>query len=375
MSAYRPPVVRFADQIERCPVRWLWAGRIPVGCVTLLVGDPGVGKSLVAADLCARVSAGLGRPGKGMGGGIEGLRDQAGENSSEQGSVAEEATWSLGITEEAWFWQLKRGVVYVSAEDGAEDTLTPRLAAAGAELSRVCIVEGVEPTVYDKETPGAPERFALWLPENVDALGHAIRQTKHAVLVVLDTLPAMVRSAGAGLIGVLSELGALARRYCVAIVATTHLSKTHGRRSVYRVRGSVAYAAAARSVLAIAADPGAPEARILHSLKSAYGPAAAALRFRIGDGPRVVWDGEALGQPPADLLDLSAEGSSALGEACAWLEGAVSGGERTANEMLREAAAQGIRPRTLHRAKRMLGVRSRRTGQGVWVWGRCEVTR
>lgn len=36
---------------------WLWPGRIPMGRLTLLVGDPGLGKTLLAADLAARVSA------------------------------------------------------------------------------------------------------------------------------------------------------------------------------------------------------------------------------------------------------------------------------------------------------------------------------
>ena len=43
-------------------VRWLWPGRIPIGKVTLLVGDPGNGKSLVALDIAARVSRGAAWP-------------------------------------------------------------------------------------------------------------------------------------------------------------------------------------------------------------------------------------------------------------------------------------------------------------------------
>ena len=38
------------------PVEWLWPDQIPIGKVTLLVGDPGSGKSLVALDIAARVS-------------------------------------------------------------------------------------------------------------------------------------------------------------------------------------------------------------------------------------------------------------------------------------------------------------------------------
>jgi hypothetical protein len=50
-------LLRAAD-VPRRPVEWLWPNRIAIGKVTLLVGDPGLGKSLVALDIAARVSRG-----------------------------------------------------------------------------------------------------------------------------------------------------------------------------------------------------------------------------------------------------------------------------------------------------------------------------
>src|SRR5262249_1426629 len=55
--------LRFANNIDPQPLRWLWPARIPYGKLTLLVGDPGVGKSLLTADLAARVSRGHPMPG------------------------------------------------------------------------------------------------------------------------------------------------------------------------------------------------------------------------------------------------------------------------------------------------------------------------
>src|SRR5262249_42750622 len=40
------------------PVRWLWPGRIPLGMVTVLDGDPGLGKSTMLLDLAARLTRG-----------------------------------------------------------------------------------------------------------------------------------------------------------------------------------------------------------------------------------------------------------------------------------------------------------------------------
>ena len=51
------------SQIAPVPVRWLWEPYLPRGKLVVLDGDPGTGKSFVALDLAARVSAGLPVPG------------------------------------------------------------------------------------------------------------------------------------------------------------------------------------------------------------------------------------------------------------------------------------------------------------------------
>ena len=54
----RPVNVRSGADYAHRPVEWLWHKRIPIGKVTLLCGDPGLGKSLVALDMAARVTSG-----------------------------------------------------------------------------------------------------------------------------------------------------------------------------------------------------------------------------------------------------------------------------------------------------------------------------
>ncbi len=54
-AARIPGAVRLAD-VAPTGIRWLWPGRIPLGRITLLVSDPGLGKSLLTLDLAARVS-------------------------------------------------------------------------------------------------------------------------------------------------------------------------------------------------------------------------------------------------------------------------------------------------------------------------------
>ncbi len=92
------------SEIQSKPVQWLWEGRVPFGKVTLLDGEPGSGKSLIALDLAARVSRGAAMP-------LE-LKKPAGPAN----------------------------VVIYNDDDSLADTIRPRLEAASADLSRIrCI--------------------------------------------------------------------------------------------------------------------------------------------------------------------------------------------------------------------------------------------
>ena len=52
-------VGRLLSEVQPEEVEWLWPGRLPLGKLAVLDGDPGLGKSVVTLDLAARVSAGL----------------------------------------------------------------------------------------------------------------------------------------------------------------------------------------------------------------------------------------------------------------------------------------------------------------------------
>jgi hypothetical protein len=94
------------SEVAAKPVEWLWEGRIPLGKVTLLDGEPGSGKSLLAIDLAARVSCGTPMP-------LTRTRPVEPAN-----------------------------VVIFNDDDNLADTIRPRLEAAGADLSHVLGVDG-----------------------------------------------------------------------------------------------------------------------------------------------------------------------------------------------------------------------------------------
>jgi predicted ATP-dependent serine protease len=94
------------SEVQSKPVQWLWEGRVPFGKVTLLDGEPGTGKSLLAFDLAARVSRG--------------------------GAMPLSRAKAAGPA----------NVIIYNDDDNLADTVRPRLEAAGADLSKVRCVDG-----------------------------------------------------------------------------------------------------------------------------------------------------------------------------------------------------------------------------------------
>src|SRR5262249_19601439 len=87
-------------EVAARPIEWLWEGRIPRGKITILDGDPGVGKAALALGLAARVSRGAPMP-----------------------------LSRVGTT--------PADVVIFNDDDSLADTVRPRLEAAGADLTRI----------------------------------------------------------------------------------------------------------------------------------------------------------------------------------------------------------------------------------------------
>ena len=128
---------------------------------------------------------------------------------------------------------------------------------------------------------------------------------KHeAALVVVDTITTHF-GAGADfhkaseVAAVLSPLVAMAQRTGAAVIGLMHLSKSSQSQSLYRVQGSVAFAGAARSILAVGTDPRDPDTVLAH-LKSNGAKEGPSRPFRITSGT-VLW-GDPSGLSAADIL-------------------------------------------------------------------------
>jgi hypothetical protein len=320
-------------------VAWLWAGRIPLGKLTTLDGDPGLGKSVLTLDLAACVTRGQAMPGE----------------KREPGEEREPA-----------------GVVLLSAEDGLSDTIRPRLDAAGADAARVLALDCCIPE-------GDAVRLPI-LPQDAPHVRCAIRRMG-ARLVIIDPITAYlggdtnthkdqdVRRA-------LHPLAVMAEETGAAVLVVRHLNKAAGANPLYRGGGSIGIIGAARSGLLVAKDPDNPDRRVLASTKCNLAKMPASLAFDLSTADngalRVGWIGESAHTAESLLAaPRDDEDKGAVQEAVEVLRSILANGPVEADAVKREARKAGLSERTLWRAKAALDVSARRVGfgeKGVWQW-------
>ena len=149
----RTPVLISLADVEPTEVQWLWKNRIALGKLTLLVGDPGEGKSFLSLDITSRVTTGAKWP------------DGSGHAP-------------LG------------GVVLLGAEDDLADTVRPRLDAACADVSRVVALQAVK----SRDEQGDYAR-GLSLDRDLDVVEQAIVATPDCKLLIVDPISAYMGDA------------------------------------------------------------------------------------------------------------------------------------------------------------------------------------
>lgn len=244
MDAEKLKLINMADiQVEE--VKWLLYPLIPFGKITILQGDPGEGKTTVMLHIIARLTKGE----------------------------------TLAFCEEEVGYE-PMNVIYQTAEDGLGDTIKPRLLDAGADCSKVMVIDDSDE--------------ALTIAD--DRLEMAIEVTG-AKLVVLDPLQGYL---GAGvdmhraneIRSLMHRLSALAEKYQCAIVLIGHMNKNSMSKAGYRALGSIDIPAAARSVIVCGRIKDDPEMRVLCQIKNSLAPEAQAIAFRLDREKGFQWVGE-----------------------------------------------------------------------------------
>jgi hypothetical protein len=174
--------------------------------------------------------------------------------------------------------------------------------------------------------------------------------------------------------GVLAPLNVIAERLNIAMVVVAHHNKGNAIRADDLIMGSRAFTGLARSVFHLMRDPQDEERRLLLPGKMNIARQPSGIGFRIeGEPPRLVWDTQPVTLRADSVLaaTISKQGGGALDEAKEWLRDMLSAEPQPAAIVKEQAERDGIKSRTLDRAKADLGVEAVREGyasEGRWLW-------
>ena len=292
--------------IEIEEVEWLWQDFIPYRKITILQGDPGEGKTTALLQIIASLTTGR-----------------------EIISAKDDLQTRNPVN-----------VIYQTAEDGLGDTIKPRLVAAGADCSRVLVIDDSEK--------------ALTMSD--DRLEEAIIATG-AKLVVLDPVQAYLGAAvdmhrANEVRPIMSRIGALADRYGCAFVLVGHMNKSAVLKANYRGLGSIDFSAVARSVILCARVKDDPDVRVLVPQKASLTYEPTAVAFQLSKDRGFEWVGE-YDITPDELLSGSSRGKKSR-EATEFLKKKLADGMKASKELYDEAEAEGIRNKTLRNAMKEL---------------------
>lgn len=336
----RQSLLVVADQIKIEAVDWIWKGWLAARKFHILGGAPGTGKTTIALKVAATISTGSHWP---------------------DGSLAP-----------------KGKVVIWSGEDGIEDTLAPRLKAAGADLSNILFVG---------EVPDRESRRSFDPGTDMAVLLDELEIHKDLRLLILDPVVTTVTgnsNQNAEVRRALQPLVGLANRTGCSVLGITHLSKgTSGRNPVERITGSLAFGALARIVWVAAKSDSneSQEDRILCRAKSNIGEDSGGFTYElitteVPGAPEIEasvvnWIAPVEGQA-RDLLT-AREGESseagALQDAMSFLAGLLSESPLPVQAIKKEANDAGHSWITIRRASAKLGIESRKDGmRGGWHW-------
>lgn len=308
---------RYSD-VRSEPIRWLWYPYIAIGKISLVQGDPGDGKSTMMMNLIAEITKG-------------------------------------GMTPDGRALGRPQRVIYQCSEDGAADTIKPRLLQYGADCQNVAFIDEEKHSGLTLDDERIRQAIIEFSPR----------------LVVIDPIQAYLGTDSDLQIAgrarrLMHRLGLWASMYDCAIVLIGHLNKKEGSKDLYRSLGSIDVVAAARSVLQVERDTADSDVRTVRNIKNSLAAAGSDFNFEIRKDSGFKW----LDCPPAVMEEQETEVpvfETKMEKAAFFIKRYLSQGDMRSKEIYEKLSEAGIGHRTAEIAKAELGIRCYRKMR-QWYW-------
>ena len=315
-------LLTYYSDVKSEPVKWLWYPYIAIGKITLLQGDPGDGKSTMMMNFIAELSKG-------------------------------------GATPDGVAFGRPHKIIYQCSEDGASDTIKPRLEAAGADCRNIAFV--------NEEVYGG-------LTLDDERIRDAIIECSPQ-LVVIDPIQSYIGNDSDLQIAVrarklMRRIGMWASTFNCAIVLIGHLSKREGSKELYRGLGSIDVVASARSVLQVERDAEDEDIRIVKQIKNSLAPKGKDMRFEIRSETGFRWlEGDQVGEVPKVTMEPAGSyiPKNKHELAAMLIRKMLANGPVESMEIKKVMAEYRIGDKTMNEVKAELGIKPYRKMRS-WYW-------
>lgn len=317
-----------ADVVEE-DIDWIWYPYLARSELSILEGDPGLGKSYLAQMVCGYIVDGKKLP-----------------------SVKQSKP-------------VKGKIAYFDIENSSGSVTKKRLTGNGYVNLK---------DYYQDEEP-----FSIDDDETLDRVHNAIEKLKPSV-VVFDTLNTYIGSAdihkSSETQQAFKRFIEIARRHNCAVLVLRHLTKSTKEKALYRGQGSIAFTGLARVVMTVGAMPDEPDVRVMAVTKINVTRPPKALTFTIRGAPGTLKDSDRSVFEWGSFVDISAddivsslptksEDRAEKGNACkSFLEELLLDGKMTVDKIARAAESRGFNKQLLYRTADELGVIKSSSGFG-----------
>ena len=314
------------SEVEREELDFLWYPYLAVNEVSILEGDPGLGKSYLAQMVAASIASGGRIP------------------CSRKGQK-----------------KVKGPVVYFDIENSAGTVTKPRLEDNGfKKLKNYYAVE---------------QAFSIDDEDALEEIYEYLEQIRPK-LVVFDTLNTYIGKAdthkAAEVTQAFGIFKDIATQFGCAVLVLRHLTKGGGS-AIYRGQGSIAFSGSARVVMSVGVDPNDTDTKAMAITKINFAKAPRALTFRIEERPKdrseFIW-GEFVDLTSQEIMDAAAEARAEgkpgdnMQEAMEFLEATISGVAIDVEKLYRMAERRSISKKMLDRACAKMDVVIKTKGKG-----------